>query len=747
MLICPYCHLSEYVRQSLKHPGRATCDNCERSFDIPKDGVSKPKSLKLFLSYPHTPEGEYNLCDEIAAHLKARGHEVWFDKEQLTGHHGVDWRRRIAQGIRESQLVLSCLNSHAVRVEDGRRGVCLDELSIAISVKGGNVNTVLLESADAVKPSAALSHRQWLDMSRWKDMRALGEEAYRAWLEEKLQELTRMVESEDNYLFDGEITQIAKKLGMTDYSLDKRELLEKPFVGREWLGHRVDAWLDDPRGGALCALYGDPGVGKSAFAVQYAFSGKNVAAILCFAYGNPHYNSVPALVRCLAYQLACRLPDYRAELLRILDEPAPELSDGELFDRLLTRPLTRMHIDGKQETLCVVLDGLDEGGEGEKNAAAAVLGQCAGRFPKWLRVLVTSRREAAVLGRLAPGTVIELLGKSDDNLSDIRTYFDKALAERLPKAEERQRAAEALTKRSEGSFLYAYLTAEAIGRGDIAPFDESAYPKDINAALLGWMERLFPDPQEFRRDHRLPLGALLASPEPLPQEELERLLGMSESAARDMKRRLTVFLEEGSNAFDRPTLSFQHRYVRDWLGSEAANEYAVSARDGLKALAQGCFARFENSPQELTGYEALYLFELLEKALLHKELHEAILSEALFARQWDLGDWCQTWGKYEPALRLYEAMFKSSDARMRMPGTPDARRSLLISYNKIAGIYEAQGRFEDALKLYQKCLELSEALAAELGTPDARRDLSVSYERIADIYKAQGRLEDALKLY
>ncbi len=419
--ICPYCHSDEFI-YVMKSGKRAYCEQCDKSFDLAETEAPGPgKKLKLFLSYPHTPEGEYTVCPDIEAFLNNRGHDVWYDQEQLGGHHGADWRRKISEGIQDSQLVVSCLNQHAIRVTDGRRGVCLDELSIAISVKGGNINTVLLEQEKDVKPSAALSHRQWLDMSAWQEKYALGEAVYHPWLNQKLEEIARMVESENNYTFDGEITRIAKKLGMTNYRLDKRELLEKPFVGREWLARDVDVWLEQKGGGKMCAIYGDPGVGKSAFAVQYAFSSPYVGALICFEFGNPHYNSVPAMVRAVAYQLACRLSDYRSALLDILEQPnVINLSDAELFDQLLVKPLRERHIDGGHENICVILDGLDECGEGERNAAAEVLGRMKEKLPEWMRVLVTSRREAAVLAHIAPDKNIELRGTDEKNLADIR---------------------------------------------------------------------------------------------------------------------------------------------------------------------------------------------------------------------------------------------------------------------------------------------------------------------------------------
>ncbi len=65
----------------------------------------------------------------------------------------------------DSNKVLSFLSKYSTRDP----GVCLDEIAIAIGVKGGNIQTILVEGEVDVKPPASINHIQWLDMHDWQE--------------------------------------------------------------------------------------------------------------------------------------------------------------------------------------------------------------------------------------------------------------------------------------------------------------------------------------------------------------------------------------------------------------------------------------------------------------------------------------------------------------------------------------------------------------------------------------------------
>ena len=83
------------------------------------------RKLKLFLSY-----GRDTFVEEVRAlkvALEARGHQVWFDEEQLG--IGLDWEDRIERGLDWCDRVVLTMTPHSVRRPDG---YCLNELAKAL---------------------------------------------------------------------------------------------------------------------------------------------------------------------------------------------------------------------------------------------------------------------------------------------------------------------------------------------------------------------------------------------------------------------------------------------------------------------------------------------------------------------------------------------------------------------------------------------------------------------------------------
>ena len=700
--------------------------------------------IRVFVSYGH-PESE--ICREILEAIRAREtprYEPWFDESDI--RTGDNWRRSIQEGIKNSQQVVACLSPHSTR----EGGVCLDELAIAVGVQGeygGKVHSILLGPEKEVKPPATVGQNQWLDMSDWREKKAQGPDAYARWFRAKMQELFRVLESRENVTFNGEIQELRQRLNVYSDTSTQYALLKKPYVGRKWLEEEVEQWLDDPHGKKICLLSGVPAVGKSAFAVHYTHYNWRVAANLFCRSNMNTFNDPSMVLQTLAFQLACHLPDYRKNLLRTLPEnkaALEKLTEDELFETLLG-PNIANTVDGGQETMAIVVDGLDECGTPERNALARLLAKRAPGLPRWLRVLVLARRTPAVLQSMSSAAQIELDSRAPQNRADIRAYFVQRLEPRFGQDPQWNASLDALTDRSEGVFLYAEMMSEMLlEKGALEAAEE--YPAGLNEAFARWFDYFFRTEEEYKALWRRPIGCLLAAPEPLPKSALRKVMGWSRDQLNDFYRRISVLLRTDTNIFGDETLEIPHAYVRAWLGQED-NPYSASAEDGAEALAESFYAQFKEDAEELSFYEAIHLPELLERAGRKKARREVEENHDWFWRILDAGDVYRTWGKLDEAWKLYQRCRGAAEELVQVRSTPEDQRDLSVSYERIAGIYEVQGKMEKALKLYQRRLEIAEELVQTRGTPEDQRDLSVSYNRVACIYEAQGKMEKALKLY
>lgn len=189
--------------------------------------------MKLFLSYGHDHNTPIVL--RIKRDLETAGHVVWIDSSEIKA--GDDWRRSIVDGLSNSDWTLGFLSRHSVR----NPGVCLDELAIALHVKGGAISTVLVEAETAVEPPVSVTHVQWLDMHDWSMRLADNGEAGEGWYRSKLDEILALLANPKTQRFAGEIEDLDRRLQPISQEADIGALVDG-FVGREWLRSKLNSW-------------------------------------------------------------------------------------------------------------------------------------------------------------------------------------------------------------------------------------------------------------------------------------------------------------------------------------------------------------------------------------------------------------------------------------------------------------------------------------------------------------------------
>lgn len=571
--------------------------------------------MKIFLSYGHRAEGNLNgPCDVsedlvllIKADLEKRGHDVWLDREQI--EFNDDWRRKITDGITASDRVLSFLSKRSARDP----GVCRDEIQIAIGVKHGNIQTILVESEQEVKPPVNIGHIQWLDMHDWKEQQAAGCAVWDQWYQAKLAEIVRVVESEESRRFSGEIETLNRCLKPISSDARISELLGKGFYGREWLFEAVDAWRTASNSSRMCWILGAPGVGKSAFAARLTHTRGDVVIGAQFCEWNKDDHRSPTRVVCsLAFQIATRLPDYRKFLITLpeIDE-LDKKKEAELFDYLLVEPL-HSAIGGNRERYLVVIDALDEAIQGGENPLVEMLANNAQRLPDWLRIVVTSRPESDVTVPFQGLTPHVLGAGTESNRNDIRNYLRDRLKDALRNRPDGESLIARILEKSEGVFLYVERFCNEIQGGDLSLESPEDFPQGLGGIYFQYFRRRFSDTDKYETVIEPVLGVIMAGGE-LPIAILGEVFSWKQPQLHKWLRMLgSLFPVTADVACD--VITPYHKSVADWLSnSNNAGPFFVSVDEGHKTLAALGFAKLTS---EHRGDESLPVAAYWSKTLL-----------------------------------------------------------------------------------------------------------------------------------
>ena len=115
-----------------------------------------------------------------------------------------------------------------------------------------------------------------------------------------------------------------------------------------------------------------------------------------------------------------------------------------------------------------------------------------------------------------------------------------------------------------------------------------------------------------------------------------------------------------------------------------------------------------------------------------------------FGRREDTCSHLVTAGALVAAGRLAESLLADSRERLAEElGTPQSRRDVSVSLDRLGGIEAQRGELDRAWERFAEALEIGRRLAEELGTPQSRRDVSVSLDRLGGIEAQRGELDRA----
>lgn len=585
------------------------------------------QKIKIFISYGHK---ESQIFKKVVAYLREKGYEVWFDKSSIRGTD--DWRQEIVEGIRDSQTVIAGL-SHDFLKEGG---VCSEEMGIALAVKSNRIFTIYLdEKEDLKKIPPTLTRSQYINLSDWKEY-IDDDQAFDKWFKKEFQPIIDRIESKDNKEFSGQINTIRSALKIPEIGSNKvNSYLLKKYTKRPWIDEKLEKWRDDPHGEKLGVIIGKQGTGKSHYAARRCHTDYRIAANFFCEYNKENFSTSKSLIRDLAFQLACQIPDFRTALLNQLESIAitkkkinqwgfeelvddgkihirEDYTEEEEFDILIVRPFS-ICIDGKMETHIILIDALDEAGKEERSRLIDILVNHLDRLPRWIKILILTRPEADIKPYLEDSFEIDL--DQENNNKDIRAFLETSFEkESYPNKRE---IIEAIVEKSQGTFLYAELVAKEILAGSLSIEDIDKLPKGLARYFSSWFKRIYPIEkidETYKEKDRKAIAMILASSGPLPKEELNNLLGWEYSQTNDFVKKLENYLTISEDVEGKETIEIAHKYMADWLSSDLAGDYKVYKEDGLAYIYKGIVEIYmlDKDLETMTRYEKLNLIDALK---------------------------------------------------------------------------------------------------------------------------------------
>ena len=660
--------------------------------------INEGVKMKIFLSYAHD-ENVY-LVNRIADDLKKEGVKIWIDNGEIKS--GADWRRSITDALLSCDMVIAFASSHAVE----KNGVCLDELSIAVCIKGAQIQTVLLESG--LNIPAGISYRQYIDMSGWNIHIKNGD--FEKWYADKFSELKGVINDPEKRKYAEEVEFIRRRLNPDLSTFKKNNLQRQIFSGRKWLGAKVNEWIKgDDR---ILVIEGTPGVGKSSFvAHEFLYSG-SVGAVMYCEWDNHYTNNIDSISRSLIFQLSTHLPDYRNQVIRILKEEEQRdteyrsANDTNIFQRLLVKPLQQL-IDGKRPATLILIDGIDEvSGDSSLparnvNVLAEIIEEEKKYFPRWIKFILTTRPDPRVLRPLKRTKHININEYESENNKDIREYLKTRLPgykdEYINKAE----------KKCAGNFLYAKLMCDALLNGELNKEDIDKLVPGLESFYLKNFDRTFYGIDDFETVYYPAICAVGYSDTPVPVDTLDKAMKWDRRQSEIFIKRMSPYLDIVYN-----TIKFYHKSFVDWLRSSDADDYIIDKKIGIERLADGCYVSYQYDKYKMNDYEYKNMLPFLS-ALDDSDRYGRVCSDLEYAEIMDKkGLESKNEFKYEAAKQYVSQsvlIYGNND-------TSDIKISdkLISAYIQLAGINDLEVKLEECVDICNQAIQAIEGFPIDI---------------------------------
>lgn len=354
-------------------------------------------------------------------------------------------------------------------------------------------------------------------------------------------------------------------------------------IVRDWAEKIIlDYAKDDFYPGVL--LTSDPGVGKSTLLCSLSQKPQCLARYFCTRMVEGSM-AAESFAETLIFQASVAIPELQRNFLNesfieamqpanLSRNPAGALMKG------LIEPLWQIESPG--DARFIIVDGLDETLRyPARPSIVEVLSDVLSYFPKWVRFIVSSRKDDFVLSQFSTLRQFHIETSDQRNKDDVASFLRSHSFGELGASREVEASFVA------GNFLIARLALQ----GDYSPGQDEAIP----VSLSDWFSKSF----ETLKDHavklRPVLEILVAVREPVTKQQLRRFSGVAtdreiEIALRHL--RSVIWERDGK-------VSLFHSSLREWLCEEDNKHWLhVNNVDGERKISEALLreASFEERP-------------------------------------------------------------------------------------------------------------------------------------------------------
>ena len=408
----------------------------------------------------------------------------------------------------------------------------------------------------------------------------------------------------------GDVPFDTKEFNFTRYLNKSRE----HFTGRRWLYSELESILSDSQGTIVrgVVVIGKPGVGKSALSAQLICSRasspyihKRIIGYHLCKYSDKATQDPGLFVRNLVDLIARRIPEYgmliynSSFIPRVLQTSC--LRDPyDCFEQAIVIPLRQ--VQNERQYHFIIIDALDECASDSTWTASLVqfVKDTYNRLPKWVRLVMTSRNDSAVLGHFDSFPKVHLSSSDARNLQDIEIFIASKLFEDTPflerakvilglgSSDEVTYLTNKLLTQSEGNFLFAKLMLR-YGKDDWHnQADLNKLPKTVGEQYERYLRRAYGSREKFKPALAI-LEILVATSEPLKANHIFDVLRIQEKMDFEYDfvyalKGLSHFVTYGEDN----TIIFFHQTFREWLTSKdnLGSPYYVSRSRGHRRLVE-----------------------------------------------------------------------------------------------------------------------------------------------------------------